>query len=161
MVGRENYDLAKSYFDQGYKLQMDGMVKEAIDNYRISIDLYPTAEAYTYLGWAYSMQGEYEKAIEQCRYAIELDPDFGNPYNDIGSYLIKLKRYEEAVPWLEQAGSVPNYIPRHYPYINLGHIREKKGDWLGALSYYKKALSIKKESVTARNAVVKIISMLN
>ena len=49
----------------------------------------PTAEAHTFLGWAYSFLGDYESAITECRNAIELDPDFGNPYNDIGAYLIQ------------------------------------------------------------------------
>ena len=161
MVGKENSDLARSYFDKGYKLQMEGLVKEAIENYRMSIDLYPTAEAYTYLGWAYSMIKEYDKAIQQCYNAIELDPEFGNPYNDIGSYLIKLKQYDEAIPWLEKAIKAPNYVPRHYPYINLGHIQEKKGDWFGAIRYYYKALGVNKESTTARNAIIKLTALLN
>jgi hypothetical protein len=35
--------------------------------------------------------------------AIQVDPDFGNPYNDIGAYLINLGRHDEAMAWLEQA----------------------------------------------------------
>ena len=32
-----------------------------------------------------------------------MDPDFGNPYNDIGAYLIEMGRLDEAIPWLEKA----------------------------------------------------------
>jgi hypothetical protein len=30
-----------------------------------------------------------DDAITECHHAIEVDPDFGNPYNDIGAYLIE------------------------------------------------------------------------
>ncbi|NIO09761.1 MAG: tetratricopeptide repeat protein, partial [Deltaproteobacteria bacterium] len=46
---------------------------------------FPTAEAYTFLGWTYSFMGQLNEAIEECQRAITLDPDFGNPYNDIGA----------------------------------------------------------------------------
>jgi len=34
----------------------------------------------------------------RCKLAIGLDPDFGNPYNDIGAYLIELGQFDEAIP---------------------------------------------------------------
>jgi len=55
-----------------------------------------------------------DEAIAECKRAIEVDPEFGNPYNDIGSYLIALGRHDEAIPWLEQAIVAPRYDPRHY-----------------------------------------------
>ena len=33
-----------------------------------------------------------EEAIAECEKAIALDPDYGNPCNDIGVYLIELGR---------------------------------------------------------------------
>jgi tetratricopeptide (TPR) repeat protein len=30
-----------------------------------------------------------DDAIAECKKAVELDPDLGNPYNDIGAYLIE------------------------------------------------------------------------
>ena len=55
-----------------------------------------------------------------------MDPDFGNPYNDIGAYLIELGREEEAVTWLERAKTAARYEPRHYPYFNLARIHVKR-----------------------------------
>ncbi|MGA2847071.1 MAG: tetratricopeptide repeat protein, partial [Candidatus Acidiferrales bacterium] len=71
--------------------------------YTKSLDIFPTAEAHTFLGWTYHFQGKVDEAIAECKRAIEVDPEFGNPYNDIGSYLIALGRHDEAIPWLEQA----------------------------------------------------------
>ena len=52
----------------------------------------------------------------------QVDQTFGNPYNDIGSYLVKKGEFDEAIEWLEKAKTAPRYEPRHFPYMNLGRI---------------------------------------
>ena len=42
--------------------------------------------------------GQLDEAIEECHRAIRTDPDFGNPYNDIGAYLIELNRLMKRSP---------------------------------------------------------------
>jgi tetratricopeptide (TPR) repeat protein len=110
-----------------YEKQMGGDFQGAIQLYKDSIAEHPTAEAHTFLGWTYSFLGRYDEAISECQRAIELDPEFGNPYNDIGSYLVHLGKIEEAIPWLEKAKGAARYEPRHFPYINLGRIYMKLG----------------------------------
>src|SRR5579871_5447541 len=85
----EHHKKAIEYFESAYKLQMAGQLDTAVLLYSKSIDAYPTAEAYTFRGWTYSMMGRLDDAIEECHRAIEVDPSFGNPYNDIGAYLIE------------------------------------------------------------------------
>jgi len=72
-----------------YQAQMEGDYERAVDLYKSSLELHPTAEAHTFLGWAYHFQGKLDQAIAECRTAIDIDPEFGNPYNDIGAYLIE------------------------------------------------------------------------
>src|SRR6266436_5923392 len=103
MTQEERFQKAVELLQEAYRLQMEGELDAAIERYQQSIALHPTAEAYTFLGWTYSFQGRLEDAIAQCKEAITVDADFGNPYNDIGSYLIKLGRLDEAIPWLESA----------------------------------------------------------
>jgi len=105
-----------------YEKQMAGDLQGAIQLYQASIIEHPSAEAHTFLGWTYSFEGRYDDAIEECKTAIRVDPDFGNPYNDIGSYLVHLDRLEEAIPWFEMAKRAPRYEPRHFPYVNLGRV---------------------------------------
>jgi len=112
---------------RAYKRQAAGKLEDAIRLYRASIEEYPTAEAHTFLGWTFSFQGRYEEAIDQCKIAIRIDPNFGNPYNDIGSYLIHLGRIDQAIPWLEQAKKAARYEPRHFPYLNLYRVYLKLG----------------------------------
>ena len=90
MADQGDLDEARRHFEQGYAAQMQNRLEEAIACYRRSIEVRPTAEAHTFLGWVYSFQGRHDDAIAQCKMAIEVDPDFGNPYNDIGVYLIEL-----------------------------------------------------------------------
>lgn len=152
---------AQRYFQLGYKSQMDGNLDEAIDLYRKSIDLYPTAEAHTFLGWTYSFKGQYDDAIDECRVAIGLDPEFGNPYNDIGAYMIHQGKFEEAIPWLEHACTAARYDARHYPHYNLGRIYERLGDARLALEEYRKAAKIEPAYNAALQAAERLQAWMN
>ncbi len=98
MAEDEPLNLAIEIFRDAYRHQMKGDLHEAAELYRQSIETYPTAEAYTFLGWTYSFMGDFDAAIAECHHAIEIDPDFGNPYNDIGAYLIEKGQIDEAIP---------------------------------------------------------------
>jgi Tfp pilus assembly protein PilF len=161
MEAKNKISLASEYFKKAYDLHLKGKIDDAINNYKLSIEYYPTSKAHTYLGWAYSLHSQYEKAIEECEFAIELDPDYGNPYNDIGSYLIKLNRFDEAISWLEKAIEAADYEPRHYPYFNLGRIYEKKGDWFTAMKYYEDDLNINPDYELAKSALLRLTAMMN
>lgn len=121
---------------------MRGDLEGAISLYSESIGLYPTAEAYTFRGWAYSFMGRIDDAIAECRRAIEADPDFGNPYNDIGSYLMAKGEPDEAIEWLERAKTAPRYEPRHFPFMNLGRLYASKGMVRRAIAEFEGALEI-------------------
>ncbi len=122
---------------QAYVHQMQGELDQAIERYRESLAIYPTAEAHTFLGWTYSFQGRLDEAIEECHKAIAVDPDFGNPYNDIGVYLMQKGDLDAAIPWLEKAKRAPRYEPRQFPYMNLGRVYLRRGKWIEALREFE------------------------
>ncbi len=161
MEWKPEREIAQELFEKGYKLQMEGKVEEAILNYQKSIEVYPTAEAHTFLGWSYSFQGRHSEAIEECKKAISIDPDFGNPYNDIGAYLIELGKYDEAVEWLMKATQAKRYESYCYPHYNLGRVYEKKGNWVKALEYYQLSLKENPDYTLAARAVNRLRGMLN
>lgn len=140
-------------FYEAYQAQLKRDYQKAIEKYRRSIDVYPTAEAHTFLGWTYSFLGQLELAIEECQRAIEVDPEFGNPYNDIGAYLIAKGEYQEAVPYLNQALEAKRYRAYHFAHFNLGRAKEYQGDVLNALRHYKKALELEPRYVIAHKAI--------
>jgi Tfp pilus assembly protein PilF len=157
----DDIEQAWQLLQQAYKSQMEGDYDRAVELYKNSLELHPTAEAHTFLGWTYHYQGKIEEAIAECKRAIEVDSDFGNPYNDIGSYLIALGRHDEAIPWLERAIAAPRYDPRHYPYFNLGRAYYAKGMINRAREYFQEALRIEPRYALARQAVENIRRMVN
>ena len=154
-------ELAFQYFNEAYEQQMKGDLEQAVMLYRKSLELYPTAEAYTFRGWTYSFMGKYDEAIAECHKAIATDPDFGNPYNDIGAYLIELDRYDEAIPWLEKAIHAKRYESYCFPHLNLGRIWEKKGDYFKALTCYENALKMNPDYTLARISLQKLQALMN
>lgn len=142
MAANRDQERALELIEKAMKHQMAQEFEDAIRLYKESIALYPTADAHTYLGWAYSFVGRLNEAIAQCEIAIQLDPEFGNPYNDIGVYLMQQQRFDDAIPWLEQAKSATRYEPRHFPFINLGRIYLTKGMIQKALEEFGGALKI-------------------
>lgn len=131
---------AMKLIDQGIEHFSDGRIKEAIECFKNSLDIRETAEGYTNLGWMLSFSGRLDEAIELCKKAISLDPDFGNPYNDIGTYFMKKGELEKAIPWLEKAKEARRYTPKHYPYLNLGRIYLSQGMFKKALKEFEQAL---------------------
>jgi len=117
-----------------------GDLAGAVQLYQASLAELPTAEAHTFLGWVYSFDRRYDEAIAECKRAIAVDPSFGNPYNDIGCYLIELGREDEAIPWLKRAMDAPRYEAPQFPHVNLARIYEGKGRVLDAVAEYGRAL---------------------
>lgn len=152
---------AEELWREAYAQQMNGELAEAIALYQASIEVYPTAEAHTFLGWSYSFLGRYDDAIEECRQAIMLDPDFGNPYNDIGVYLMEKDQLPQAVPWLIKATHAPRYEAPHFPWMNLGRIYEKIGPWDEAINCYRRAIELEPDYRMAWEALRLLIGRLN
>ena len=142
MSNVKDQERAVELIGQAMQHQMAQEFDDAIRLYKESIKLYPTADAHTYLGWAYSYKGRLNEAIAQCEIAIEIDPEFGNPYNDIGVYLMQQQRHDDAIPWLERAKNAKRYEPRHFPYINLGRIYLTKGMIQKAIEEFNGSLKI-------------------
>jgi tetratricopeptide (TPR) repeat protein len=152
---------ALEHFKEAYKAQMENELDKAASLYQKSIDCYATAEAHTFLGWTYSFMGMPDEAIEECRRAIEVDPEFGNPYNDIGAYLIEKGDPGGAIPWLERAARAPRYQCYFYPHFNLGRVYEARGMPFKALREYKSAIDLYPNYKLAVRAFRRLQSRLN
>ena len=136
-------------------------LKAAVNFYSQSIETFPTAEAYTFRGWAYQSFGRTDDAIEECKRAIEVDPEFGNPYNDIGAYLFAKGQLDEAIEWFEKAKAAPKYEPRHYPFMNLGRLYEQKGMVMKAIAELQQALRLAQSEGGDVNAAASIDKQLS
>jgi len=153
--------LAKELWEKAYEQQMQGDLELAVQLYKRSIEMHPTAEAYTFLGWTYHFQGKIEEAIALCKKAIRIDPEFGNPYNDIGAYLIEQGKWDDAIPWFEKAIGSLRYDARCYPHFNLGRVYEHRHQWEKARECYANALALDRRYTAALAGVRRLRAMCN
>jgi tetratricopeptide (TPR) repeat protein len=130
MEERQTLRQATKLWQEAYRYQMEGELDRAIERYQRSIEAHPTAEAHTFLGWTLSFQGRLEEATEECLRAIAIDPEFGNPHNDIGGYL------------MQRPKQAKRYEPRRFPFMNLGQIYLRQGRWWEALHEFEGAVRL-------------------
>lgn len=161
MSVEESRTRALSLWEEGTEALLTGDVPGAIDLFTRSLQAAPTAEGYTFRGWAYSFLGRFEEAITECRKAIATDPSFGNPYNDIGSYLVHLERPDEAVEWFEKAKRAARYEPRHFPFLNLGRLYFVEGRVADAAREFEEALRLNPGDPLARAFMGKLRYTVN
>ncbi len=134
-------DQAYLLWREGTLFHMLGQYRGAMERFQKSIEIHPTAEGHTYLGWSLSGLGRLDEAIVECKKAIPLDPDYGNPYNDIGVYLIDLGRPDEAIPWLKKAMRAKRYCCYQFAHFNMGRILLMNNKTVEAERSFERALS--------------------
>jgi tetratricopeptide (TPR) repeat protein len=152
---------ADELFQEAYDAQMRGDLQEAVRLYECSLAAHPTAEAHTFLGWTYSFLGDLEEAIACCKRAIEVDPSFGNPYNDIGAYLIERGELDAAIPWLQKAKEASRYEAPQFPRFNLGRLYLAKDMLSAALHEFEEALIVRPDYEPAARAIAAVKRRLN
>jgi Tfp pilus assembly protein PilF len=152
---------AEEFRTLGRERQEAGDVDDAAAYFQMSVDLFPTAEAYTFLGHTLAARGHWQEAIVQCERAISLKPSLGNPYNDIGVYLIELNRLDEALGYLDRALRAPEYDCRNYPHYHRGRVLERMTRFGEARDAYYEALQIDADWEPARAAFFRVLGWLN
>ncbi|MBW3582857.1 MAG: tetratricopeptide repeat protein [Euryarchaeota archaeon] len=136
------YALARRLFHLAYMEQSVGDLVAAEALYRASLSVCETAEGWTFYGWVRSMRGALDEAIDACRRAIMVDPMFGNPYNDIGAYLLERGDRDSSKTWFHRAAAAPRYAAPYYPFLNLGRVYLSEGDLEAARGAVQRALEV-------------------
>jgi tetratricopeptide (TPR) repeat protein len=152
---------AKQLFHEAYEAQLAHEYERAIELYQRSIETYPTAEAHTFLGWVYSFQERYDEAIAECLEAIQVDETLGNPYNDIGSYLLAKGDAYGSVRWFKRALLAPRYESYAFPHFNLGRVYESRKRFMDAAKHYGLALEQNSDFKEAAIALRRMQEKLN
>lgn len=152
---------ARQLFHEAYEAQLANDYERAIELYKRSIETYPTAEAHTFLGWVYSFQERYDDAIDECLLAIGVDETLGNPYNDIGSYLLAKGDRYGSVRWFKRALLAPRYESYAFPHFNLGRVYEGRRRFLDAAKHYGLALEQKPDFTEAAVSLRRMQTRLN
>jgi len=115
---------------------------KALEKFSKALNYKESAENLTLLGWVHSLLENNEKAKTYCLKAIQKDPDYGPPYNDLGSLLLAEGQIEESIKWFDLAKKATNYQNREYPYINAGRAYMTKKNLTKALEEFSKALTL-------------------
>ncbi|MSP19341.1 MAG: hypothetical protein EXR74_07195 [Bdellovibrionales bacterium] len=139
-MGVLSYMRAQDLIQEGLSLAHSGHTEKAKEIFKSSMNVHPTADAMTYWAWMEHQLNHTNEAIELCKQAISLDPDFGNPFNDIGSYLISQGNLDQAIPWLKKAIKSKRYDSRHFPHVNLAFIFIEKKMFMKAARELELAL---------------------
>ena len=105
--------------------------------------------------------GRLDDAIAECHKAIETDPTFGNPYNDIGAYLLQQGNVDEAIPWFQRALDAPRYESYCFPHMNLGRAYEVKRQWSAAIREFQLALEQRPDYQPARQGLTRVRALFN
>ena len=161
MSNDEKKQEAMELVGKAYQHHMRGEIDRAIELYTRSLELHPTPEAYTFRGWARSTSKDFREAIADCHRAIDLDPEFGNPYNDIGAYYLELGEYEDTIPWLRMALKAKRYESYCYPHYNLGRVYEVQEELEKALEHYLSATQENPGYALAAKAVERVREKLS
>src|SRR6266571_2821083 len=107
------------------------------------------------------MENNYDDAIAECLEAIRVDEAFGNPYNDIGSYLLAKGDRYGCVRWFKRALLAPRYESYAFPHFNLARVYDMRHRNLDAAKHYGLALEENPGFTQATVALRKLQAKLN
>ncbi|MEW5924756.1 MAG: tetratricopeptide repeat protein, partial [Candidatus Zixiibacteriota bacterium] len=134
-----------------------GQSEKQLDYMQQLVKAYPGDErAWTLLGNVYFGRQDYAKAIETFDKATAINPDFSQPYNQMGYAHRFLENYDSAEKafkkYIELIPDDPN------PYDSYAELLMKMGKHEKSMEYYKKALDINPRFI---NSYIGIATDLN
>ncbi len=129
----------QDYLSRGHKSILHKNYPLALQHFTKALTLKVTAEALTLVGWAHSFLNQLDQAKNYCLKAISANPDYGPPYNDLGTYLFKEGRIDESMKWFTLAKRAPIYDNREFPYLNTARVYLARGEYEMALAEFTKA----------------------
>ncbi|MGB6123355.1 MAG: tetratricopeptide repeat protein [Bacteroidota bacterium] len=126
---------------EGFKAGVDGFPTKQQELFGELVAKYPNDErAHTFLGNSLFGTQNYEKAIEHYAKATTINPEFSQPYNQMGyayRFLEKFDKAEKAFQkYVELIPDDPN------PYDSYGELLMKIGRFDESIAQYQKALEV-------------------
>jgi len=125
----------------GFEAGVNGFAMKQREYWQKLVAAYPKDErAHTLLGNQYFGQQDYAQAIEQYTKAIEINPDFSQPYNQLGyahRFLVNYSEAEKAFKkYIQLIPDDPN------PYDSYAELLMKMGRYDASIESYQKALAV-------------------
>ena len=124
---------------EGVRLQREGKAKEAELRFREILREDPTnATATRMLGSIALEEGRYRLATRLLRNATKLAPDYFGAWIDLSRALTEFEQLDEAREAIHQVIQLESQLA--YPYVLLGNLETKVGDYEAAVSAFEQAL---------------------
>ncbi len=147
----------ESYMNLGNTMLKSGNIDKAIQCYREIILIDPgCAEAYNNLGTAYINRGDIGNAYRNYALAVQLRPD----YEDAVENMQKIDKLRDAlrasIDGIQKSAAADPGNPAHY--VQLAGLKLRMGETDGALEDYRRALSLREDSLEALNGLILIYS---
>src|SRR5881296_1893096 len=135
-------------FGLGRALADQGKLAEAIDHYRLAVQIKPNyADPHNNWGVALAQQGKPAEATDHYRQALQIKSDSAEAHTNWGLALVAQGKLAEAIDHYRQAlGIRPNSVEVHN---NWGNALADQGKLAEAIDHYRQALQIRPDSVEA------------
>ncbi|NIT12864.1 MAG: tetratricopeptide repeat protein [Candidatus Dadabacteria bacterium] len=127
-------ELGTSYF---YKKRD---YKKAAEHYTKSLEIADSPQLRDFLGTTLRTQGRFTNAIEQYEQAIQMDKNFALAYMNIGITKYYMRKYDEAISYLDKAVAININHPESFFFLGSSH--EHANNKNKALENYKKFLRL-------------------
>lgn len=146
---QRNAERAQAHYELGVLLEEAGQITEAIEHYRIAIDLNPMlAEAHINLGAALASLGDLNGAIGVYRAALRLHPQLAEAHFNWGNALVAQDKMDEAIEHYQQAIALqPSHALAHY---NLANALATKKRLSEAIAAWHQAIIVNPDFAEAR-----------
>jgi tetratricopeptide (TPR) repeat protein len=115
---------------------------------------------YSMLTNLYVMQSQYDRAIKSAQQAIELSPGGARAHISMGYALYFSCRFEEAIPFFEQAIRMNPYPPGIY-FRSLASVYRYTGRYDESLLTYKKALNLNPDDLFGRLGLTSLYVLMD
>lgn len=143
-------DAARIHTALGEQYLERGQLKTALEKVQKALQFDDNyVPAHTVIAAIYSRIGENDKAEAHYRRAEELDPKNGDTNNNLGVFLCRIGKVDQALPYFEKATRDPFYNTRDIAWSNAGRCVLKKNDYATAEKDYRKALAINPKNAEA------------
>jgi tetratricopeptide (TPR) repeat protein len=127
---------------RGDALRQQGRYDEALVDHRRVQRLRPdSADAANDLGITLQRAGQLALALDAYQRAVTLDPADGFGFNNLGTALFALDRFDEAQAAFLRADEL-GHDPAWWPAANLGVLYARQAQWQDAVTWYRRAITL-------------------
>ena len=126
-----------------------------------SLEIQETPETLFFLGLLADQKKHPFLALNYFRRSVMNNPDYGNPYNEIGVILLRQGKYRESMFWLKKSLQCSLHDAPHVPLYNLAALYKIWNRPERSLQYLYRALHVApefSEAIQLRDEILAIDS---